>query len=637
MTEATVDEVIEMLNADARWHDQVLVAHLVASVAGSRKNVQELIQLMQKLSETRGYSALDSTLAEIETLVSNAVFREAAVEAVVDAMARGVQNAAVSASRPDATGSCGVSGAFPWALREAVMLELRKPSFSESFMPELRTSLSQLRSLVERILDPAKPLPMPAFDGAGSSRAVLARACILAGELDRGRLAPLREAIEDIIACSGLLYGMVPSAMAVLLKGDPSGRTIDAGVRDKLSEPLREVADRVRKARVALDACRGFATFDEDESTQWPLALFLRCWRASRFGAPSIMIDEFAESIAAGDLGKLGALIGGSDPSTIRVDLARLPWDLPRRPGKGTIGLLDISAAVGGAPLRYLLEFFELNPTIDTLHYAIASGDNESIQMIRGRVDERAFAAKRVALARTAANFHLTEVMCWVLKDSQRWERERVRDFARKFQLMDVLSGMANLLHEEDDLFSGSIAAVYGDVLMKWLPDMTSVTLLAKYEGRDSASVDAFIDAAKGRARTLTLIETEGGKSICGAFLEPAWTVGAIDDPSRSSFMFTLKNHLGVFPTKFPKLGDARAAVACQSDRVCFGERACMIGPGGAAAKSGERDRMTGPGGGAAKFEEQYEDAAGFGAAIFHGGDDRGVFRAARWELWETS
>jgi hypothetical protein len=39
---------------------------------------------------------------------------------------------------------------------------------------------------------------------------------------------------------------------------------------------------------------------------------------------------------------------------------------------------------VGGAPLRYLLEFFSQKPTIDTLHQAVASGDDESIHMIFG-------------------------------------------------------------------------------------------------------------------------------------------------------------------------------------------------------------------------------------------------------------
>jgi hypothetical protein len=95
-----------------------------------------------------------------------------------------------------------------------------------------------------------------------------------------------------------------------------------------------------------------------------------------------VAVDEFAEAIIAKDIGRLGALIGGGDAAKIRIDVSKLPLDLPRRPGRTTIGLLDISAAVGGAPLRYLLDFFSLKPTIDTLHQAVASGDNESIHMI---------------------------------------------------------------------------------------------------------------------------------------------------------------------------------------------------------------------------------------------------------------
>jgi hypothetical protein len=45
-------------------------------------------------------------------------------------------------------------------------------------------------------------------------------------------------------------------------------------------------------------------------------------------------------------------LIGGRVPSTIQVLEAKLPRDLPGRPGQATIGLLGISAAMGAQLVR---------------------------------------------------------------------------------------------------------------------------------------------------------------------------------------------------------------------------------------------------------------------------------------------
>jgi hypothetical protein len=67
-----------------------------------------------------------------------------------------------------------------------------------------------------------------------------------------------------------------------------------------------------------------------------------------------------------------------------------------------------------------------------------------------------------------------------------------------------------------------SIAAGYGEALREWLPEAMELTLVARHEGRDAASVNAFIDAAKGRARTLTFVETENGGSISGCYLDVA-------------------------------------------------------------------------------------------------------------------
>jgi hypothetical protein len=60
-----------------------------------------------------------------------------------------------------------------------------------------------------------------------------------------------------------------------------------------------------------------------------------------------------------------------------------------------------------------------------------------------------------------------------------------------------------------------SVAAEFSEELCEWLSEATVLSLVAKHEGRDLASLNAFVDAAKGRAKTLTFVETENGGSIC--------------------------------------------------------------------------------------------------------------------------
>jgi hypothetical protein len=82
--------------------------------------------------------------------------------------------------------------------------------------------------------------------------------------------------------------------------------------------------------------------------------------------------------------------------------------------------------------------------------------------------------------------------------------------------------------------------------------------------------VNAFVDAARGRAKTLTFVETENGGSICGGYLDVHWVEGRCTwDPGKESFIFALKNHIGAPPKKFAqKKGDNHAAYMRRDD--CF-------------------------------------------------------------------
>jgi hypothetical protein len=279
---------------------------------------------------------------------------------------------------------------------------------------------------------------------------------------------------------------------------------------------------------------------------------------------------------------------------------------------------------VGGAPLRYLLEFFSLKPTIDTLHQAVASGDNESIHMIWGRVDAESIATSRRELAKTAAEFHFVGVVTWIQKEAPRRTRERFRDFAAHHRLVDVLLGMGPLPRGGDDppIFGESIAAAFEDQLLEWLPGAKMAELVAAHDGRDIASINAFCGAADGLSKTVVIAATENGESICGGYLDPAWRDGGWAWDSIQSFLFTLKNHAGVGPTKFPKKGsNSYAAAKARDNQWRFGYwEGPYIYHGG------------NPGGG---LGGSYEDVVGQGPAIFNGGQD--FFRLARWELWQVA
>jgi hypothetical protein len=468
---------------------------------------------------------------------------------------------------------------------------------------------------------------MPAFDQAGSSRDVLTRAWSVAAELVRGPSGALRDAVDEVVTILQLLDGTLLNAIPGLVKDFSSGPPSDAGIKTALSACLGRLRKSVRRAYVQLDVNRGFAVFDNAKSERPSLDPFLDRWRAFRAGtlAPPVAADKLAEAILARDLARLGALIGGRDAAKIQIDVSKLPLDLPRRPGQKTIGLLEISAAVGGAPLRYLLEFFSLEPTIDTLHQAVASGDNESIHMIWSRVDERAVALSRRELAKTAAEFHFVGVVNWILKDAPRRMHELLREFAAEHRLVDVLLGMDPLPPIDDHRpdFSESMAAAYEDKLLEWLPGTRSAKLVSAHDGRDIASINAFCDAAEGLSKTIVIAVTENGESICGAYVEPAWKEGVWACDSSESFLFTLKNHAGIGQTKFSKKGSDPHAAAKEGDYSWrFGSwEGPYICQGGNPGYGG--------------LGSCYQDVVGHGQAIFNGGQD--FFRLARWELWQIA
>jgi hypothetical protein len=165
-----------------------------------------------------------------------------------------------------------------------------------------------------------------------------------------------------------------------------------------------------------------------------------------------------------------------------------------------------------------------------------------------------------------------------------------------------------------------SMALAYTEELSGWLPEATGMILVARHEGRGTASVNAFVDAASGRARTVTFVETENGGSVCGGYLDVAWVAGgrAYDERGRS-FMFTLRNHLGVPPSKFVQKRGGSAAFMVRDYRFYFGDKEGFV--------VWQNDGRLSSG---LAYQPPRQ-----GSALFDG-DRNGIFRAARWELWEV-
>jgi hypothetical protein len=242
-------------------------------------------------------------------------------------------------------------------------------------------------------------------------------------------------------------------------------------------------------------------------------------------------------------------------------------------------------------------------------------------------VDTRSIAWIRRGLAKTAAEFHFVGVVNWILKDAPSRPRVRVRQFALEHRLIDVLLAMDPLpdlppVDGDRPDFGESIAAAFDDELLEWLPEAKSARLVASHDGRDIASLNAFCDAAEGLSKTLVIAVTKNGESICGGYLERAWREGASAQDSSKRFLFTLKNHAGVAPTRFPMKGRSSDAAYKQRDYGwCFG-----FWEGPYIFKCGNPRGALG---------DSYQDVVGLGQAIFNGGQD--FFRLARWELWQVA
>jgi hypothetical protein len=413
MNSSNVDDIVAKFNEDSIWADPFFIAEVVASVAGSRRNGPELIELMTKVSETRGYSALLRQVDEIEKLVAD----PALDDDVANAIARGFGKSMMG------TGKC----------HKFVVAEVR--SFIESEACPLGTAVAALRPLMDAIPDPLASHREAVREAATGGRAGLHALSAMHRAKKHDNHGRLRKAVNktaEIKLSADRVVSAAEALMSAKFGEDAIKRFSVASALTTVFEPLRR----------SIDVARGFDALDvacAGASVDSALALFGARWRIFRGTGRPPEVDPFAAAVCAQDLTRLKELIGGRKAKEIEVDVEKLPLDLPC-PSRGSADLLEVAAAVGGQVLRYVLEFHAWKPDPEndyTLEQAVAFGDPETIRMIWDRMDAEA-RVKCDGPIVSSIVFHHAEVAKWLVAEHPQW-LDLARRLAREKRAFDVL------------------------------------------------------------------------------------------------------------------------------------------------------------------------------------------------------
>jgi hypothetical protein len=196
-------------------------------------------------------------------------------------------------------------------------------------------------------------------------------------------------------------------------------KTSMASALKEMFEPLRVCLETVKQR---IDIARGFDALDAacaGAGFGSALELFASQWGIFHGAAQPPEVDPFAAAIVAQDLTRLKELIGGRDVKKIRVDVEKLPLDVPRWPWKKA-PLLEIAAAVGGPVLRYLLECHRWKSGLTALEQAVAFGDPETIRTVSDRMDAEDRVSAKWPLV-SSIDFHHGEVAKWLIAEHPPW------------------------------------------------------------------------------------------------------------------------------------------------------------------------------------------------------------------------
>jgi hypothetical protein len=249
----------------------------------------------------------------------------------------------------------------------------------------------------------------------------------------------------------------------------------------------------------------------------------------------------------AGDLKKLKELTAGKEAARVQVEIERVPLGVMRRRGATTLGLLEIAAAIGDQPLRYLLEFARLRPTWKELEQACASGEPEWIRCVWDRM-ERAQQTESLAPVFTAASFHHVEVTKWLIGENPGW-LAHVRRWTREARLFDVLLQLPD--GAEAVIAGGALWQRHAAALERIGVPLARARLIASGPARAAGigfpvSPQGFAGVAFSQSMcrlnpSLVIAEGDRGQ-VFGAFVAIQWpTVGqGADDRSMVSELFRL-------------------------------------------------------------------------------------------------
>jgi hypothetical protein len=538
MNPSNVDDAVGKFNADLTWVDACDISQLVVSVAGSRRNAPELIELMVKISDRRGYSAIISKVAEIEKWMDDPALEGEIISAIGRACRQSID---------DTT-----------KFHDLAIAEVGALIGSDAF--GLCAALAELLPLVDAIIDPVRARRAEARrreEGLGALQAFLA----LREAEQHDNHGPLRRAVVEAAEIRFSAESVVAAAEGLTSADIACGQTGRA-LASALFGPLRRCVENV-KARV--DIARGYAALDSASAgarIASAFEVFALHWSIFRGRAQQPEVDPFAAAIIALDLTKLKELIGGRDPSTIEVDPAKLPLDLVRWPA-GRVRLIEIAAAVGREPLRYLLEFHGVKPNAKrdcSLAQAVAVGDPETIRMVWDRSDPDV-RVLRTEHVRAAIDFHRPEVAKWLIAEHPQW-LGLVRRMARERRAFDVLSRLPNgdeALPKVSGLLNDHAKALEA----LGVPLATAYWIWAG-SGR-LAELDIKICR---RAPSLLLVAGADG-GVFGAFIAVRWPRQGIaaKDVWCRSFLFTIE---GEKATRFPAA--TPIALFHGEQKVCVGE-----------------------------------------------------------------
>jgi hypothetical protein len=369
-------------------------------------------------------SAVDAIVRDSKSVV------EAQAREVVAAMTRAGQSETVQAAIRAAPAGAELTA----VLRDALISEVRAVLEADTSFAE---AVSALRPLAEATPDVVGARRMAATRAGAPLSAVLGFARTMGNDTHAAVLSAIEEA-----GGSSAVFPMEPILRVVeeIVASGCGDGTLEERVRTAVGAAHARRHQGLEKVRCAVDVARGYAVLDDacaHAKAGSALEVFAVSWTPVRTGAPPGEVDAMAAAIAAGDVAKLGELIGGADAGAIRVNPKRLPVGL-RRPAR-PVTLLEIAAAVGGASLRYLLEFFGLKTTGAALHQAVASGNPETIRLLWERLEPGAREVELGELALTAADFHHVEVAIWLLLEARPVIVRGVRNCVEKAQLFDIL------------------------------------------------------------------------------------------------------------------------------------------------------------------------------------------------------